>query len=216
MHGSGNRRREGGSGPPFNTELPKIKHNRNAETGKQELGESGFVGEFEVGETVVASEGKWTGTNSPMTFSFQWKRCTPSGACEDIGTPGSEKYEITQEDVRHTLEVVLTATNSPEPGVTAETSATSEQTAIVKEKGEGRSEKGNSIGSPKAGGETYTTIETGSGATVPLEEAGYEFKLAWSKINEEEVDEEMKKERSEELLEGGKTLVTVATPRAGS
>ena len=204
---------EGGTGAPFNTLLPSVKHTRNPETGELELGETGVRGVFEVGEIVEAHPGKWTGTNSPMKFRFQWQRCTAAGACEDISST-SPTYEIVPADVRHSLEVIVTASNTVE-GATAETVAVSEPTALVKEKGEGRSAKGESIGSPGAGGEQYSAIQGPGGATLPFEEAGYEFKLVWTKANEEEANQKLKPEKGRELLEHGKTLVTVATPRSG-
>ncbi len=204
---------EGGSGAPFNTLLPNVRHRKNSETGKLELGETGVKGVFEVGELVEAHEGKWTGTNSPMKFSFQWRRCTAAGACEDVGST-NESYEIAPADARHTLEVIVTASNTV-GGSTAETVAVSEPTALVKEQGEGRSAKGESIGSPAPGGEQYNGIAGPGGATFPLEEAGYEFKLYWAKANEEEANEEPKPKKRRERLERGKVLVTVATPRSG-
>ena len=179
---------EGGAGAPFNTLLPSIKHRRDPETGKLELGEAGVTGVFEVGELVEAHAGKWTGTNSPMRFSFQWRRCTAAGACENVGR-ASQSYEIVPADARHTLEVIVTAVNSVQ-GAAAEATAISEPTALVKEEGEGRSAKGESIGSPGAGGEQYTAIKGPGGAALPLDEAGYEFKLSWTKANEQEANEE--------------------------
>ncbi|MCW3018359.1 MAG: repeat-containing protein [Solirubrobacterales bacterium] len=205
---------EGGLGPPFNTLLPSVKHRRNPETEQLELGETGVIGVFEVGERVEAHVGKWTGTNSPMKFSFQWRRCTAAGACENAGS-SSQSYEIVPTDARHTLEVIVTASNTVQ-GAAAAAVASSEPTALVKEKGQGRSAKGESIGSPGAGGEQYTGIEGAGGATLPLEEAGYEFKLSWTKANEEEANEEQNPEKGRELPEHGKTLVTVATPRSGA
>ena len=205
---------EGGSGPPFNTLLPSVKHRRNPETEKLELGETGVIGVFEVGERVEAHAGKWTGTNSPMEFSFQWRRCTAAGACENVGS-ASQTYEIVPADARHTLEVIVTASNTVQ-GATAEAVASSEPTDLVKETGEGRSAKGENIGSPGAGGEQYTAIQGPGGAILPLEEAGYEFKLFWTKANEEEANEEQNPEKGRELAEHGKTLVTVAAPRSGA
>jgi alpha-tubulin suppressor-like RCC1 family protein len=204
---------EGGSGAPFNTLLPSVKHRRNPETGKLELGETGVREVFEVGELVEAHEGKWTGTDSPMKFSFQWRRCTAAGACENVGST-SASYEIAPADARHTLEVIVTASNAVQ-GAATETVAVSEPTALVKEKGEGRSAKGESIGSPAPGGERYTGIQGPSGSTLALEEAGYEFKLYWTKANEAEANEELKPAKRRERLEHGKILTTVATPRSG-
>jgi Regulator of chromosome condensation (RCC1) repeat len=204
---------EGGTGPPFNTLLPSVWHRRSPETGKFELGETGVRTVFEVGEIVEARLGKWTGTDSPMKFGFQWRRCTAAGACEDVGN-ASQSYEIAPADARHTLEVIVTASNTVQ-GATAEAAAVSAQTALVKEKGEGRSARVEVIGSPAAGGEQYTGIRGPGAANMPLEEAGYEFKLSWTKANEEEGNEEASVEQGQEPSEHGKTLLTVATPRGG-
>jgi alpha-tubulin suppressor-like RCC1 family protein len=204
---------EGGTGAPFNTLLPSVWHRRSPETGKFELGETGVRTVFEVGEIVEAHVGKWTGTDSPMKFGFQWRRCTAAGVCENVGNAG-QSYEIVPADARHTLEVTVTATNTVQ-GAPAEAVAVSEPTALVKEKGEGRSARVEIIGSPAAGGEQYTGIQTPGGANMPLEEAGYEFKLSWTKANEEEGNEEATVEKGQELPERGKILVTVATPRGG-
>lgn len=205
---------EGGTGPPFNTLLPRVRHRRNPETGKLELGKTGVRGVFEVGELLEAHVGKWTGTDSPMKFAVQWRRCTPAGACENVGS-ANQTYEIVPADARHTLEVIVTASNTVQ-GEPAETFAVSEPTALVKEKGGGRAAKPESIGSPAPGGERYTGIQGPGGAELPLEEAGYEFKLSWTKANEEEGNEEATVENGQELPERGKNLVTVATPRAGA
>jgi alpha-tubulin suppressor-like RCC1 family protein len=205
---------EGGSGPPFNTLLPSVKHRRSPEAEKAEFGETGVRGVFEVGEVVEAHEGKWTGTNSPMKFSFQWRRCTAAGACENVGS-ANQAYEIVPADAHRTLEVIVTASNTVQ-GATAEVPAVSEPTALIREKGEGRSTRAENVGSPGAAGELYTGIEGPGGATSPLEGAGYEFKLVWTKANEEEANEELKPEKGSERLEHGKTLVTVATPRSGA
>ncbi len=204
---------EGGAGSPFNTLLPSVWHTRSPETGKFELGETGVRDVFEVGETVEAHVGKWTGTNSPMKFAVQWRRCTAAGACENVGNAG-QSYEIVPADARHTLAVTVTASNTVQ-GATAEAVAVSGPTALVKEKGEGRSAKVEIVGSPAAAGEQYTGIQVPGGADMPLEEAGYEFKLSWTKANEEEGNEETTAEKGQELSEHGKILVTVATPRGG-
>jgi alpha-tubulin suppressor-like RCC1 family protein len=205
---------EGGTGPPANTLLPSVRHRHNPETGKLELGETGVKGVFEVGELLEAHVGKWTGTNSPMKFSIQWRRCTAAGACENVGS-GGPSYEIVPADAHHTLEVAVTASNMVQ-GAPTEALAVSEPTALVKEKGEGRAAKFEVISSPAVGGELYTGIQGPGGASLPLEEAGYEFKLSWTKANEEEDNEEATVEKGQGLSERGKSLVTVATPRGGA
>ena len=93
--------------PPVNTVLPTIS------------------GTAQVGQTLTASAGTWTGTQ-PITYAYQWRRCNTSGAsCADIAATGSS-YAATSADVGSTLRVVVTATNSA-----GTATATSDPTAVV-------------------------------------------------------------------------------------
>src|ERR1700761_854160 len=57
-----------------------------------------ITGAPEVGVTLVASKGKWSG--GPTSFSFRWSRCDTSGAaCVAIGTAGARAYTVTSHDV---------------------------------------------------------------------------------------------------------------------
>jgi concanavalin A-like lectin/glucanase superfamily protein len=62
-------------------------------------------------DVLSSSAGKWKGAK-PMAFSYQWRRCDPSGAnCTDIDDATSPKYIVLPEDVRGTIRVAVTATN---------------------------------------------------------------------------------------------------------
>lgn len=73
------------------------------------------------GQTLTANPGTWTG--SP-TYAYQWQLCSPT--CGDITGATGSTYKVQHTDVTHTIDVVVTATNS---GGFA--SATSAQTAAV-------------------------------------------------------------------------------------
>ncbi|HJU36399.1 MAG TPA: hypothetical protein VJ716_03150 [Gaiellaceae bacterium] len=84
-----------------------------------------ITGPAEVGVTLVATRGTWTG--SPTTFHFAWTRCNTAGAaCLAIGGATGKIYTPTITDVGHTLRVNVTARNS-----SGSTTATSAATAVV-------------------------------------------------------------------------------------
>ena len=77
------------------------------------------------GQTLSADHGGWSG-DTPITYSYQWRRCNSSGSgCSNVGA-ASSSYTLVSGDVNHTLEVVVTAQN----GVGL-ASATSHPTAVV-------------------------------------------------------------------------------------
>ena len=84
------------------------------------------TGTPEVGFTLTASTGTWTGT-TPMTFTYAWQRCAATGANCDV-VPGStfQAYPLEQADARSTIRVVVTATNAD-----GAVSATSVPTAVI-------------------------------------------------------------------------------------
>jgi hypothetical protein len=66
-----------------------------------------------VGETLTASNGTWTGSNS--VFTYQWQKCDASGAaasCTNIAGATANVYVPTPADIGSTLRVLVTATNS--------------------------------------------------------------------------------------------------------
>lgn len=81
------------AGPPVNTSLPTIS------------------GTPQVGQTLTAGTGAWTG--NPTSFGFQWQRCTASGAsCVDIPGATGGTYVLGSGDAGATIRVVVTATNA--------------------------------------------------------------------------------------------------------
>ena len=68
-----------------------------------------IVGETRVGETLRANTGTWTGT-TPMTFAFQWRRCTRQN-CRDIPGATNSTYTLIAADEARWMRVRVTATN---------------------------------------------------------------------------------------------------------
>ena len=82
-------------------------------------------GTAEVGLTLVATRGTWTG--SPTSFHFAWTRCNSAGAaCLPIGGATAKIYTPTVSDISHTLRMNVTAHNS-----SGSTTAASAATAII-------------------------------------------------------------------------------------
>jgi hypothetical protein len=72
------------------------------------------------GHTLTATTGTWEG--DPTSYTYKWQDCSESGAtCTPIPDATTAKYALTATDVKHTLRVVVTATN--EGGSTPATSA---------------------------------------------------------------------------------------------
>lgn len=77
----------------------------------------------QVGKTLTADHGKWSGT-SPFSFSYQWRRCDANGGnCDGISGANARLYDVVTQDVGHTLRVHVTVKNSA--GTAADTSAPS-------------------------------------------------------------------------------------------
>ena len=65
-------------------------------------------GTAQVGLTLTATRGTWTG--NPTSFHFQWLRCDTTGAaCAAIPGATGKSYTPTATDVGHTLRVRVTA-----------------------------------------------------------------------------------------------------------
>ena len=78
------------------------------------------------GGTLSASDGTWDGT-APFGFAYQWLRCDALGAaCAPIAGETGATYELTGDDVGHTIRVTVTADNAA--GID---DATSAPTAVV-------------------------------------------------------------------------------------
>ena len=76
------------------------------------------------GSTLTESNGTWT--NSPTSYSYQWRDCDSSGAnCVDISGARSQTYVLTSSGVGRTIRVQEWATNSTGTGGPAASLATS-------------------------------------------------------------------------------------------
>jgi hypothetical protein len=70
-----------------------------------------IAGRPQVGQTLQASTGTWTGT--PATFAFQWLRCNATGvACSAISGATAGTYVVQAADMGLTLRVQVTATSA--------------------------------------------------------------------------------------------------------
>ena len=82
-------------------------------------------GSTQVGQTLSALVGTWTG--SPTSFSYQWQRCAPDATgCIAIDGAGGAAYTLTPGDLGAAISLVVTAVGKGGAG-----SATSAPTAIV-------------------------------------------------------------------------------------
>ncbi|MGH2693936.1 MAG: glycoside hydrolase family 25 protein [Actinomycetota bacterium] len=69
-------------------------------------------GDTEVGETLSASSGTWSGTQ-PLSYSYSWYRCDEEGAgCSAVFNGTEPTYELVAADYAHRMKVTVTATNS--------------------------------------------------------------------------------------------------------
>jgi len=79
----------------------------------------------QVGQTLTAATGSWTGT-APITYAYQWQDCDSAGA-NCVATSGaSSTYALSSADQGHTIRVRVTGSNSA-----GSSSATSAQTTVV-------------------------------------------------------------------------------------
>jgi hypothetical protein len=84
-----------------------------------------IAGTTQVGQTLNAAAGAWTG--SPSAFAFQWQRCDAAGAaCVAVPGATASSYVLTPGDAGTTLSLVVTAT-----GKGGSQSATAPTTAAV-------------------------------------------------------------------------------------
>jgi len=84
----------GGTGAPVNQSLPVISGNATA------------------GQSIVATDGAWTGA-VPITYAYQWLRCDANGgACSAIFGETKHNRTLTDADVGHRMRIQVTAKNS--------------------------------------------------------------------------------------------------------
>ena len=83
-----------------------------------------ITGTAQQGQTLTTTKGSWD--ESPTGFAYQWQDCDANGDnCTDTGSDANT-YALGPGDVGHTVDVVVTATNSAGP-----THANSNRTAVV-------------------------------------------------------------------------------------
>ncbi|HVM58469.1 MAG TPA: hypothetical protein VMT74_13485 [Gaiellaceae bacterium] len=101
--------------PPMNTSYPVIS-----------LPSTNTTGVPDIGDTLSASNGTWTGS-FPITFTYQWKKCdSPTGSCYTIPGAKSSVFTITPDLYGKAVRVEVTATNSA-----ASVAQNSESTKVV-------------------------------------------------------------------------------------
>jgi hypothetical protein len=89
-------------------------------------GAPGISGTTQVGQTLTASTGSWSYQSTP-TYTYQWLRCDSGGNnCTTLNGSTATTYKVGNDDITHTLRVVVTAHNAQ-----GATSATSPQTGVV-------------------------------------------------------------------------------------
>lgn len=68
-------------------------------------------GTAQVGQTVSVDNGSWYGT-TPISYTYQWQRCSPNGNCSNIGGATKSSYVPVTGDVGYRLRAIVTAQNS--------------------------------------------------------------------------------------------------------
>jgi len=68
-------------------------------------------GTAQVGQTVTVDNGSWNGT-TPLTYTYQWQRCSTSGTCTSISGATKSSYVPAAGDVGFRLRAIVTAKNS--------------------------------------------------------------------------------------------------------
>jgi hypothetical protein len=100
----------GGTGAPANSALTGVVQAPGVAPTKPQVSSPPVIsGTTTAGQALSVSTGAWSGT-PPMSFSYQWQRCTPG--CVSIAGATSRSYTLTAADVGAKLRVLLTATNS--------------------------------------------------------------------------------------------------------
>jgi len=143
-------------------------------------------GTAEVGQTLTALAGTWTG--SPTSFTYSWRRCDLNGAsCTAIADATAATYTLTPGDIGTTLSLVVTATGKG--GAQAATALT---TAAVAAAPAPQAVVGSAAAQPGAAGAVVTadgratvTWQPGAvpvGAAVSLAPADPKLTLAGSGV----------------------------------
>ena len=88
-----------------------------SQTAPKNTGEPKILGTPAVGDVLTTTDGTWSGS-TPMSFSYQWRRCPKDGGAPDASDCGvipdasRSAYEVRSADVGFRLRVRVTATNS--------------------------------------------------------------------------------------------------------
>lgn len=98
---------------------PAVNVTVTTPTGPQNTALPSITGDLQVGATLTATTGTWTGT-APITYTHQWQRCV-SGSCSDIADAISTTYAPQLADQATSLRVRVSATNGQ--GTSVATSA---------------------------------------------------------------------------------------------
>jgi putative amidase-like protein len=73
-----------------------------------------ILGAPEVGETLTADRGSWTGED-PMTFTYSWERCPTSATGDDpigcVGVGAGSSYQVVSADTSWRVRLVVRASN---------------------------------------------------------------------------------------------------------
>jgi len=71
-------------------------------------------GSPQVGSTLTAAPGQWSGTG-PITYGYEWQRCPSPGVCAPIPNAGQPTYQLVAADQGATIRVRVTATGAVAP-----------------------------------------------------------------------------------------------------
>jgi hypothetical protein len=124
-----------------------------------------ITGSATVGTTLNATTGSWVG-DEPITYSYQWQRCDPSGnSCEAISSATKASYKLTQNQVGFTVRVKVAAKNSRGKGT-----AISNQTAVVTDASGGG---GGGIIALPGGGKSVDVVDVPKGERLIVDKVSF-------------------------------------------
>ncbi|HEX4115476.1 MAG TPA: PKD domain-containing protein [Solirubrobacteraceae bacterium] len=155
-------------------------------------------GTAEVGQTLSATTGSWAGS-TPISYSYQWQQDDTT----NIAGATSSSYEPVASDAGHTLDVVVTASNSA-----GKASATSAQTAAVAKEISVGGQQTNCIKVPSACGYPDAT-NTGVPASTALKSESQNIAVnkAGTTIKDIALDAEISVEANNTTIEDSEITV---------